>query len=491
MLVLAGLSGCIPETGRLGTTPIAVQEYNNMGKLDRDRYTDPVVAEVNMVRAMASELPLEERLASLELVDMIATSNPAALDMGLMNDLAAQLRDSKTPPKLKAATLRFLLRQNFADLAAYIIPQMDSLNENDEMKALILTYLRKNPDSQMLSRIVRAWWGESESAEIDASYRKVVEQISGTDWVSALLGGLNSRTFNAEGEAMGLLAKKLSEADLRSKVTAMHPETDAIRALQQYIDVFDYLPKTPEELISSVVIYKARGPKSTEGDMLPDAARMGLAWTENYKYNFCIRDFHLLSRLARDPLRNNLKQTQLVLDVGRAVKTRRHAKHAPDGKATTASDNYWFNMDKLTMADLWNLYLLNEMLLRPHEQSIFGLMATRDLNDTVSAWGGLVFYENGQAEASIYHPKRGSDLEYQPQANLIKDGRDSLCRFICHFEKVNSDRVGPTAKELADAKDSAYYGLILTRVDKDTFAAHYYNPDGLVVSLGKFPLRVK
>ena len=130
------------------------------------------------------------------------------------------------------------------------------------------------------------------------------------------------------------------------------------------------------------------------------------------------------------------------------------------------------------------------MLLRPHEQSIFGWMATGDLNDKVSAWGGLVFYENGQAEASIYHPEKGSDLEYQPQPNLIKDVRDSLCRFVCHFEKVSSSRVGPTAKELKDAKDSGYYGLVLTRVGANVFCAHYYNSTGLVISLGEFPLRI-
>jgi hypothetical protein len=228
--------------------------------------------------------------------------------------------------------------------------------------------------------------------------------------------------------------------------------------------------------------------------MLPDASRLSLDWTKSYGYNFDIRDFHLLSRLARDPLRNNLKRTQIVLEIGQAFKTRKHVKHTP---AVTGGADYkesfWLQVDKLTMADLWNLYLINEMLSRPLVQSSLRLMADGDLADAKSAWGGLVFYLNGQAEANLYPPDPDAGIDdrvYQPTKRLILDGRDSLCRFIGHFEQENNaSRAGPTTEELADANVYDYYGLILTRVDRNTFCAHYYTPNGLVVSLGKFPLR--
>ena len=44
-------------------------------------------------------------------------------------------------------------------------------------------------------------------------------------------------------------------------------------------------------------------------------------------------------------------------------------------------------------------------------------------------------------------------------------------------------------EELADANVYDYYGLILTRVDENSFCGHYYTPEGLVISLGKYPLR--
>jgi hypothetical protein len=156
-------------------------------------------------------------------------------------------------------------------------------------------------------------------------------------------------------------------------------------------------------------------------------------------------------------------------------------------------DDFWLQVDKLSMADLWNIYLLNEMLSRARVQVSLRQMADGDMADRDSAWGGLVYYQNGQAYAILYPPDpraKDGDLVYHPTQRFITDSRDSLCHFSGHFEKVNNkDRVGPTAKELEDARERNYYGLILTRTDKDGIAAHYYNPSGIVVSLGQYPLR--
>ena len=83
-----------------------------------------------------------------------------------------------------------------------------------------------------------------------------------------------------------------------------------------------------------------------------------------------------------------------------------------------------------------------------------------------------------------------NDLTYRPSAQLLKDGRASLCRFFGHFEKVNNaGRAGPTSDELRRAAEENAYGLVLTRVTADSFCAHYFNPRGLVISLGTLPLR--
>ena len=154
------------------------------------------------------------------------------------------------------------------------------------------------------------------------------------------------------------------------------------------------------------------------------------------------------------------------------------------------SDQFGKHLESLTLADLWNLLLLDEMLTRPRVRTALQVVSQRDRADTRSAWGGLVFYEVGQAEAKLYPPSydfAASDLAYRPTLQAVQDGRHALCRFHGHFEKMdNTDRAGPTAEELRAAKDENVYGLVLTRLGEAALCAHYYNPKGIVVSLGRF-----
>ncbi len=488
LLGLMLLSGCAPE-GPAGPAPINVTEYKKMGPRDRTRHSDSVIVQLNLARTHNPELTVAHRLQSLELVKQITRQDYSLLDENSLSDLATLLRDTKTPTKLKQQVLRFLLLQNYRDLAAYIIPLLEKLKEDPELRTLVLNYLKNNPNSQMLAGIVRTWAAEGEiTGTGEQSYRKAIKQISGRDWDVTLLDEMNSPSFEASGEAMEILRRRLKSATLRRKILAIKPRSDTIRALQEFTEVFDYFPASSEELITASIIYKVRG------DMLPDAAKMCLDWTKNYKYRFNIRDFHLVSRLARDPLRSNLKQTKLILTIGRTLKTRKHIHHKPTaaGAVDDYKDSFWLHVDQLTTADLWNIYLLNEMLSRPRTQKYLKLLAEGDFADPNSVWGGLVFYENGQAEASLYRSSKetGNNLIYQPTGRLITDGRDSLCRFVGHFEKINNaERAGPTAGELQSAKKANYYGLVLTRTGRNSFCAHYYNPAGIVVSLGKFPLR--
>ena len=65
-----------------------------------------------------------------------------------------------------------------------------------------------------------------------------------------------------------------------------------------------------------------------------------------------------------------------------------------------------------------------------------------------------------------------------------------MCRFLAHFQKANNaSRAGPTARELRDASAANHYGLVITSVNDKAFCAHYFNPQGVVVSLGRMPYR--
>ena len=65
-----------------------------------------------------------------------------------------------------------------------------------------------------------------------------------------------------------------------------------------------------------------------------------------------------------------------------------------------------------------------------------------------------------------------------------------MCRFVTHFEKVsNISLAGPTRGELLESRRDNYYGLVLAGISERLFSAHYYNPQGQVVSLGLVPFR--
>lgn len=480
-------AGC--DEGQVGPAPITVPEYKQMARADRTRWPDNRIVQLNLTRVSNAELTPEQRIESLRLVRHLSNEQPGILSEADLADLATVLHNPKTPKPLHRDVLLFLLKENYPDLSPFITGNMSDRQSDPELHEAIMAYLGSNAPPQMLSSLVRSWAKEkAATGPNEESCRKAVERISQKPWDQTLLGELNSKTFDAKGEAIQILRARLGLQTLRQKLLGLHAETEEMEAIQAFAEQFDYLPTKREQLITTTLIYRARK------NMLQDAAGLSLDWTKSYGYAFNIRDFHLLSRLSRDPLRNNLKRTQIVLDIGQNLKTRKHIQH--NVTATGGADykeNFWLQVDKLAMADLWNLYLINEMLSRPRVQKSLRLMANGDLADTKSAWGGLVFYLNGQAEANLYPSDTQSgadDLIYQPSKRLILDGRDSLCRFIGHFEqKENAHRAGPTAMELADANVFDYYGLILTRVDENSFCAHYYTPNGLVVSLGKYSLR--
>ncbi len=490
LIGLVVLGGC--DSVQVGPAPITVPEYEKMARPDRNRWPDNRIMQINLTRISNSELFPKERLDSLALVRKIASDDGSFLTDADMADMATLLRDPKCPSELNKNMLLFLLELKYPDLAAHATAVMQNPKSDPELRKAVVDYWGEGSEGelQMLTSIVQSWAKvTSPSEEDENSFRKAVKKISGKEWDVTLLDELNSKTFQAKGDALRILSDRLGPETLRKRILSMHAETEAMEAIQGFFERFDYLPTSREELITAVMIYGYRR------DMLSEAARLALNWSRNYKYQFNIRDFHLLSRLSRDPLRSNLKRTQIVLEIGQTLKTRKHVRRAPAMTVGRGNykDNFWLQVDKLTMSDLWNLFLINEMLSRPRVQVSLRLMADGDMDEISSAWGGLVFYQNGQAEASIYpfdSDAESNDMTYQATRRLITDERDSLCRFIGHFEKVQNDsRAGPSVEELADAKVYNYYGLILTRVGKNSFCAHYYNPDGVVISLGKFPLR--
>jgi len=351
-----------------------------------------------------------------------------------------------------------------------------------------LEWLTRHPDPGALAELVKAWARETDAFSVnEPRYRLIVERITEKQWDSALLDSLNAPSFFARGSAIDVLVKRLSQTILRTRISGVLPKTEAVIAIQAFVDRFEHFPDSGRELLVMAWLYKTRR------EMIDGAAELEAAWRKEFGYRFVLRDFHLISRLGQDPLRPRLSRAQLLLQLAHALERRQHVRPSLPDLGLRGGYLLSQHADRLTMADLWNLYLLNEMLASTRVHTALAAMAARDQADNTSACGGLIFYENGRAEAKIYPGDRDggqNDLVYKPSKRAIRDSRDCLFRFSAHFEKTeNIARAGPDVQELRDADRHGFYGLMLTSIGADSFAAHYYNPDGIIVSLGTFPFK--
>jgi len=476
-------AGC--EAHQISPPPVTVEQYEKRLSDSSADYPPRTVVLHNLRRVLDPKLSEAERVASLNLVKRLDQDDP-----DVRAQLTGILADEANGESLRLAVLEMLLGKDDAALSEYAVRILPGLKADSPMREKILAWLGRNPAPGVLAETVRLWALEKSPTGLEEPrFRQTVERVSGKNWDQALLEAVNTPKFPAAEQAVELLVARVPPDRLRSRVLALPARTDAVLGLQILIRLFDCFPTSRAAILGSMTLGK------TPPAQLEDASRLAAAWRQNYGYLFDVRDFYLLNELARDPMRKNLRRTQLILDLAQSFIKRPHVPR----KILRASGPYDFSdqlskqVDSLSMADLWNLLIVNEMLSRPRVQMALKEMADRDMADTRSAWGGLIFYENGQAEAKLYPAEASAgpdDLTYRSSAQLLRDGRTSLCRFFGHFEKINNaGRAGPTSDELRRAAEENAYGLVLTRVTAESFCAHYYNPRGLVISLGTLPLR--
>lgn len=480
--------GCAPAAPPL---PASISEYEKVQKTNPQAYSTHVILLHNMQRVLDVELPSGERVSSFGLVAVLGEEDP-----NVRKQVAAVLADPKAPLELQQAVLAFLLKKDYPDLASYVVAAMPNLSRSTALHDSVLEWLTKHPTPEVQAEVVKLWAAEpSASGPNESRYRLILQQITGMTWDEALLEELNTPAFPASGSAIGVLTMRLGLPLLRKSLLEMTARTDDASAIQAFLTKFDYVPAGEVEHAAVMQAWR------THRDQIDGAAKLAATWREDFGYKFNIRDFHLISQLAADPVQKALRRSQLIADLQQTFSGRQHAPWKAPRGATTSDDRLWTQADKLSMADLWNLYLLDDLLSRPQRQVNIRVMALRDREDKSGAWGGLIFYRSGQAEATQYpsDPAAQDDLSFVPLPtgkrgdgtyDFALEQRSSLCRFICHFERPdNAGRAGPTADELREAKAGNYCGLILTSLGEDTFCAHYFNPQGIVISVGVFPLR--
>ena len=321
----------------------------------------------------------------------------------------------------------------------------------------------------------------------DVRCRQALQTLTGARWDQALLEALNQPGFGAPGAAISILARQLEGGRLTSQLMQLPVRSPAMAALQGYLRLFNYLPTTAKDYDRAAWLF------GHQGDGLAGAAELASIWERNYGYRFDVRDTSLLVALATSrggwarKTRGDLRS-----ELASSLAMRQHVPQELSRQFAGADPSMRLDLvvERLSMADLWNLRLLEAMLQRPAVRGGLGEMSRRDQADRSTAMGGLVFFADNQAEARLYPPEQTSaagDTSYLPSQQAAEDEPSALCRFWGHFESVdNAHRVGPDQAELNQSRTGNFYGLIITTTGQGRFCAHYLSPTGVVVSLGQF-----
>jgi hypothetical protein len=418
---------------------------------------------------------------SIQLVNKIGPNDPQSRQGSL-----ELLSDPSTPAELRSATLEIVLAKEDPTWAAPLVALMPKLKSGDPIRANIMAWMARHPGPLVLTEIVKAWAALPAGNPNETEFMELVRNVGGQPWESALLEAMNSPDFHAGAWAMQILAARSSRASLGERIGSVLARAPAIKALQAFWNKFQYLPATANECQVMEAVWTAHA------DSLDSAAKSFEQW-KGQGYEFNIRDFHLLDQLANDLIRQPMTRGQLIQALRQEMHALEHVHAHSEGGSTTqpVADDLESNADRLSMADLWTMELVHEMLSRTRIEAAMKVVAFKDRADTHNAWGGLVFYRDSGADAVLYQAPPDSpenDLVYPVSPKALADGRESLCRFIAHFEKdKNAQRAGPTAQELSSAKEDNIAGVIFTSVSDETFCAHYYTPGGVVVSLGCYP----
>lgn len=478
VLVLTGAAtfGCASSIPALPTNPA---QYDRLRRSDPSAYATPVIVMRNIQRVLDGDLSAGRRVDSLALIERLG-----GVDKAAQNQLAVMLSREDCPADVHRAVLEYLLKRDVPGLGVYVVRSLTSAKtRSGDLQKATLQWLISHPNPSVLAEVVRLWAAEpSRHGESEPTYRYLVEKMTGSKWDQALLDCLNASAFFARGSALRILVQRIEAPRLRKRISAMVPRTDAIATLQTFVDLFNHVPANGTELLPAVWIYKSRS------HMLAHASDLCRKWTGDYGYRFNIRDFHLLSRLATDPLRKPARKARLALklDLAAAINARKRAGDRDQ------PDKYSFRSqaEMLHTSDLWNLHLLNRMLTRSHIQLALRLVADRQRAGRPGASQGLVFYKNGRLEPKLFlsaDPQAGRQSD-SPSRDFTVRSRDALCRFRADFAKVvRVSQAAPNLRDLRGAREGNYYGLILAGVSKASFCAYYYNPEGMVVSLGVFP----
>ena len=183
---------------------------------------------------------------------------------------------------------------------------------------------------------------------------------------------------------------------------------------------------------------------------------------------------------------------QLLADVRAAMKGRdlspRSAEQASDIVPETV--DHWAST--LRWGDLLTVLVLLEQVQRPVSVSAWYQQAKMDRRDTTTEYGGVLAaraLDQEWAVPTLFPPRPGQregDNKFIASEDMIRSSDRSLAHYHFHAqEERNSAYAGPSPGDLIYSARHGRNCLVLTSLGEGAMGVDYYQPDGVVVDLGR------
>ena len=142
---------------------------------------------------------------------------------------------------------------------------------------------------------------------------------------------------------------------------------------------------------------------------------------------------------------------------------------------------------KLSWADMLTIgFILDALEERVFVEEIFR-QADADMADTETEHGGVIVYRDGKLYAVSFPPQlKLHDRKFYSSDALIQRMYTSFFHYHFHVQEYrNGEYAIPGEGDMAFAQRVGPSSLVFTYLDRNTIDVDYYQPDGLIVDLGK------
>jgi hypothetical protein len=175
------------------------------------------------------------------------------------------------------------------------------------------------------------------------------------------------------------------------------------------------------------------------------------------------------------------------------LESREHKRRVGDiVRLRSESIDTW--RDDMAWADYITALVIDEAVGSERVRSALFAQAETDRLDETTEYGGIVRISIRPQETEIYvaadyPPKpvmRENDTSFVASPEMFREGTQALAHYHFHVQEINNGRyAGPS---FGDMNYAARYGracLVFTSLDENTLGVDLYQPDGVILDLGR------